>query len=326
MTQEEAAPPERRPTLRHRIEYVALRGFAGLVGLIGLRAGYGLANWVGSAIHAVDGRHREVARSNLRQHFRDADGNPLPEREVRRIARDSFRHLVACAVEILHLPHEIERRGINDIVAGAGKEHLRRALAAKKGVIVATAHMGNWEVLGAMCNELGVSFTTVYRPLDNPLLDRWVRSTRAEGGQRLVPKYGALRELVLELKKGGMVVLLVDQDMRWHGIFAPFFGTPASTIPAPAELALRMGSTILTATSRRVGPGFRHAGAFDPPVEVADTGDRAADVLRITTKINANLEAGIRLAPEQWLWSHRRWKTKPPEATSDAAIVSARQR
>lgn len=324
MSQAEVASPERRPTLRHRIEYVALRGFAGLVGLVGLRVGCVLANWVGSAIHAVDGRHRGVARSNLREHFRDAQGNPLPEREVRRIARDSFRHLVVCAVEILHLPREIERRGMSDIVAGAGMEHLERALAAKKGVIVATAHMGNWEVLSAMCNEFGVPFTTVYRPLDNPLLDRWIRSTRAAGGQRLVPKHGALRELVLELKRGGMVVLLVDQDMRWHGIFAPFFGTPASTIPAPAELALRMGCTILTGTSRRVGPGFRHAGAFDPPIEVADTGDRAADVLRITTKINANLEAGIRLAPEQWLWSHRRWKTKPP--TGEAAVAPPRQR
>jgi KDO2-lipid IV(A) lauroyltransferase len=326
VTQAEAASPERRPTLRHRIEYVALRSFAGLVGLIGLRAGYVLADWVGSAIHAVDGRHRRVARSNLRQHFRDANGQPLPEREVRRIARDSFRHLVRSAVEIIHLPREIERRGVLDIISGGGREYVEAALAAKKGVFVITAHMGNWEVLGALCQELGVAFTSVYRPLDNPLLDRWVRSTRSAVGQKLVTKEGALRAIVSEIKSGGMVVLLVDQDARSHGIFAPFFGAPASTIPTPAELALRTGAAILTGTSRRVGPGFKHTGAFDPPIEVVNTGDREADVLRITTKINANLEAGIRLAPEQWLWSHRRWKTKPPAATGDAPAPAPPQR
>lgn len=314
MSQQVAAPPERKPTLRHRIEYAALRGFAGLVGLVGMRASYVLANWLGSAIHAVDGRHRRVARSNLREHYRDADGRPLPPSEVRRIARDSFRHLAKCAVEIVHMPRELKRRGMDDIIQGGGIEHLRAGLAAGKGVIVATAHMGNWEVLGAMCNAFGVPFTSVYRPLDNPLLDRWVRSTRASGGQTLVTKEGALRAVVHTLKTGGTFVLLVDQDARSHGIFAPFFGTPASTIPSPAELALRTGSVILTGVSRRVGPGFRYVGAFDPPVEVKDTGDREADVLRITSKINANLEAGIRLAPEQWLWSHRRWKTKPPAA------------
>jgi KDO2-lipid IV(A) lauroyltransferase len=312
--QEVAAPAERRPTLRHRIEYAALRGFAGLVSLLGLRVGYALAKGVGSAIHFFDARHRRVARSNIRQHYRDAAGNPLPEREVRRMARDSFRHLAMCAVEIIHLDREIKRRGMADIVVAGGVEHLRAAVAKGKGVIMATAHMGNWEILGAMCREFGVPFTSVYRPLDNPLLDRWVRANREATGQSLVTKDGALRELVRVLKTGGMVCLLVDQDARSHGIMAPFFGAPASTIATPAEFAIRTGSVILTGVSRRVGPGFRYAGALDPPVEVVDTGDREADVLRITSKINANLEAGIRLAPEQWLWSHRRWKTKPPAA------------
>ena len=109
-------------------------------------------------------------------------------------------------------------------------------------------------------------------------------------------------------------MLLVDQDSGRHGVFAPFFGAPASTIPTPAELALRTGATILTGASVRVGPGFRYAGEFEPPVDVRDTGDHAADLLRITTEINARIEGVIRRAPEQWLWSHRRWKTKPPTA------------
>lgn len=307
-----AESPAPSPSLRHRAEYVSLRAFAGLVRLLGISAGYVLAKWAGSAIHAVDRRHRAVARGNLRERFRGPDGSPLPKADVRRIARDSIRHLVACAVEILHLPREAQRRGLSEIVNLTGREHLATAMAAGKGVILATAHMGNWEVMGAMCRELGVPFTTVYRPLDNPLLDRWIRETRASVGQSMVPKEGALRPLLKALRGGGMVVLLVDQDARSHGVFAPFFGAPASTIPTPAELALRTGATILTGGSVRTGPGFRYDAQFDPPVEVKDTGDHPADLVRITTEINARIENLVRRAPEQWLWSHRRWKTKPP--------------
>jgi KDO2-lipid IV(A) lauroyltransferase len=305
------ASPERSPTLRHRVEYALLRVFAGLVRLIGLRAGYALARCAGSAIHRVDGRHRAIARANLRERYRGADGSPLPQAEVRRIARDSFRHLVMCAVEVLHLPREARRRGMRGIVEISGREHVDAAVARGRGVILATAHLGNWEVMGALCGDLGVTFTTVYRPLDNPLLDRWIRSTRAAVGQSMVPKKGALRPLLRALRDGGMVVLLVDQDARGHGVFAPFFGAPASTIPTPAELALRTGATIVTAASVRTGPGFRYASWVDPPVEVRDTGDHAADVVRVTTEINARIETAIRRAPEQWLWSHRRWKTQP---------------
>jgi KDO2-lipid IV(A) lauroyltransferase len=302
------------PTLRHRLEYVALRAFAGVVAVLPLSVAYFVADRVGDAVYLVDGRHRSVARANLRERFRDADGRPLPESEVRRIARGSFRHLVKCAVEILRLPREAKRRGLAQIADVGGREHLSAALAAGKGVILATAHMGNWEVMGAMCQDLGVPFTTVYRPLDNPLLDAWVRKTRGDVGQTMIPKHGATRPLLKALRAGGMIVLLVDQDMRGHGVFAPFFGAPASTIPTPAELALRTGATILTGASVRVGPGFRYEAGFEPPVEVRDTGDHAADLLRVTTEINARIEALVRRAPEQWLWSHRRWKTQPPAA------------
>lgn len=290
---------------------MALRGFAALVRLAGVRGGYALADLVGSLVHRVDARHRRIARSNLRQRYRDAQGRPLSERDVRRVARDSFRHLVRCTVEILHLEREIRRRGFAGIAEVGGLEHFEAARAAGKGVVLATAHMGNWEVMGALCRHLGVPFTTVYRPLDNPLLDRWVHGTRAQAGQTMVRKEGALRPMLKALRGGGMVVLLVDQDARGHGVFAPFFGAPASTIPTPAELALRTGATILTGASVRVGPGFRYQAAFEPPVPVAATGDHDADLVRVMSEVNARLESIVRRAPEQWLWTHRRWKTQP---------------
>jgi len=318
----EAPAPERSPSLRHRVEYVALRAFAAAAAFLPLPVAYFLANRVGDAVHLVDGRHRRIARANLRERYRDADGRALTEAEVRRVARDSFRHLALCAVEIIRLPRETQRRGLRDIVQLSGLEHMTAALAAGKGVVLATAHMGNWEVMGAMCRELGAPFTTVYRPLDNPLLDRWIRGTRASVGQTMVPKWGATRLLLKSLRGGGLVVLLVDQDARGHGVFAPFFGAPASTIPTPAEFALRTGAVIVTGMSVRIGPGFRYDARVDPPVEVKDTGDRAADLVRITTDINARIEVFVRQAPEQWLWSHRRWKTKPPASRSAGLALS----
>lgn len=320
MSQQAAETTPARPvTLRHRVEYAALRTFAGLVAAVPMSVGYFFAKIAGSAICFVDARHRRVARSNLRKRFLHADGSPPSEREIRRIARDSFRHLVACAVEIIHLPREAKRRGMSGIVNLSGREHLTAALAAGKGVILATAHMGNWEVMGAMCQELGVPFTTVYRPLDNPLLDRWMRASRSDVGQTMVPKEGATRPLIKALRSGGMIVLLVDQDSRGHGVFAPFFGAPASTIPTPAEFALRTGSVVLTGASVRVGPGFRYDAEFEPPVDTRTTDDHAADVLRVMTDINARVEAVVRRAPEQWLWSHRRWKTQP-KADGEARV------
>jgi len=302
------------PSLRHRLEYAAARVFAGVVSILPMPVAYFLADRVGDAVHLVDRRHRIIARANLRERFRDADGRAPTEREVRRIARDSFRHLAKCAVEMLVLPREAKRRGLAQIAHVTGRERLASALAAGKGVILATAHMGNWEVMGAMCEDFGVPFTTVYRPLDNPLLDAWIRGKRGAVGQTMIPKHGATRPLLKALRAGGMIVLLVDQDPRSHGVFAPFFGVLSSTIPTPAELALRTGAVILTGASVRVGPGFRYVGEFEPPVDVRDTGDHDADVLRVTTEINARIEGVIRRAPEQWLWSHRRWKTKPPTA------------
>lgn len=312
MTAPHAAEAARPVTFRHRVEHAAVRAFAACVRLLGVRAGSALALVLADLYRICDVRHRRVAERNLVERL------GVGPAEARRIARAAFRHVFVCGVEVLHLDRELARRGVEDVFRLEGGEHVDAALAAGRGVILATGHLGNWEVVAAMGRVRGWRFTTVYRPLDNPLLDRWLRGLRGGHGQELVPKAGALRPLLRALREGNVAVLLVDQDARRHGVPAPFFGVPASTIPTPAELALRTGAAIIVGTSERTGPGFRYVVRIGPPVAVAPTGDAAADVLRITTEINRRLEDAVRARPEQWLWAHRRWKSSPPAGAAGA--------
>ena len=306
-------------TLRHRLEFVLARAFAAVVARLPESVAYFLARRAGDLLHAVDRRHVRIGRDNVRARYRQDDGTAPDEREVRRIVRGVFRHLVSIGVEMVRLPRTVERRGIESVVELVDTENMRAALERGKGVIVVSGHLGNWEIMAAAGMGLDVYPVSVYRPLDNPLLDAWVRSLRNVDGADVVEKQGAVRGLLRALRKGRLVAILVDQDPRSHGVFVPFFGTDASTIPTPAELALRTGAAIIPGFALRTGPGFRYRTWFEPALEVRSDADHDAEVLRITAELNSRLEAAIRKAPEQWLWLHRRWKTRPPAAAGESS-------
>lgn len=310
---DETGRARRRITLRHRLEYAGLRAFAAFINVAGLRAGYVLAPAISRFYTFFDQGHVRVATDNIRLGF------GLDEPAARRLALDSYRHFFKCAVEILLLDRNVEKHGFEEIITTEGAEHVERGLAAGKGVIICTGHLGNWEVIARIVSARNWKVTTVYRPLDNPLIDDWIRSFRSAHDQVLQLKRGALKAMLGAIRKGDIAVLMVDQDARRRGVFAPFLGRPASTIRTPADLALRTGAAMITAFAARTGPGFRHHVRFDPPVDTSSSGDRDADVTRIMTDVNKRLEAALRRAPEQWLWMHRRWKTVQKQGESRPA-------
>lgn len=310
-----------RASLRHRLEYAAARGFAGLVARLPEGVAYWCARRAGDLLHLVDRRHVRIGRENVRARYRREDGSAPDEREVRRIVRGVFRHLVSIGVEMVRLRRTVARRGIEGVVDLEDTRNLRDAMDRGKGAIVVSGHLGNWEIMAAAGMGIDVYPVSVYRPLDNPLLDAWVRSLRGSEGADVVEKQGAVRGLLKALRKGRLVAILVDQDPRRHGVFVPFFGTPASTIPTPAELALRTGAAIIPGFALRTGPGFRYRTWFEPALEVRPDADHDAEVLRVTAELNRRLEAAIRQAPEQWLWLHRRWKTRPPAAAGESSLA-----
>ena len=215
----------------------------------------------------------------------------------------SLARLIATAARFPRM----KRENIQRWIRYDGFEHFEAARARGSGVLFATGHLGNWELSafahGLMSRPMGI----VVRPLDNPRLDEFVTRMRSLSGNRVLDRRGFIRPLLQMLKENEAAGILVDQNVLLNeGIFVPFFGVPACVDATFAKLAARTGATVI--------PGFavwddaerRYILKFYPPVPI--TGDTVAD----TARIHAALEAAIREHPEQWLWIHRRWKTRPP--------------
>lgn len=263
---------------------------------------------VGGLVGAPLGIRREVVRANLRLAFPEQS-----EAWVERLARASYRHLGREAAVMMRLPmlsaEEIRARTHLD-----GWDEVLAAVERGRGVILATGHLGNWEVAAASVAVRGLPIAAVVRRQGNRLFDAHLDATRRRLGVETIAQREARHAVPRILQAGGVVALVADQDVRERGVFAPFFGRLASTARGPALFALRHGAALFAcAALRRPGeePAYDIAGR---PVPVQPTGDLEADVWRVTAELNARLEAVIRLRPEQYFWFHKRWKTPaPPE-------------
>jgi len=194
-----------------------------------------------------------------------------------------------------------------------GFENYERAFARGKGVLFLTAHFGGWELSAFTHSMHGHPMNVVMRPLDNIYLDRLIQRYRTMHGNTMVDKDDFVRGLLAAMKKGETVGILMDTNMTPpQGIFVDFFGIPACTASGLARIALR--------TDAAVVPGFtiwdsalrKYRLRFDPAVELVRTGDNEADIVANTQLFTKVIEDYVRRYPEQWLWIHRRWKTRPP--------------
>jgi KDO2-lipid IV(A) lauroyltransferase len=181
-----------------------------------------------------------------------------------------------------------------------------------RGVIFMTAHFGAWELSSFAHALYGYPLKFIVRPIDNPRVEELISNYRALSGNVPIRRRSAARDILKSLRQNEAVGILFDQNTtRSEGVFAEFFGIPAATTPAIALFALRAGAAVI--------PGFliwdekvgKHRLRLDPPVELINTGDLDHDVLENTKRFNRILENYVRKYPEQWLWIHRRWKTRP---------------
>ncbi|MGA8085996.1 MAG: lysophospholipid acyltransferase family protein [Terracidiphilus sp.] len=271
------------------------------------RLAEGLA-WV--VFHSL-GRLRRVGERNLSLALPN-----LPTNQQSRILRSVYRHLGWQLVEFCRMPR-YTRENTQHWIRTEGLEHYLAAEALGRGVLVLTGHLGAWELSSFYHSLMGQPMGMVIRRLDNRRLDEFVNGIRCLHGNRVLHKDDFARGLLTAMHEGGAVGILMDTNITPpQGEFVEFFGITACTASGLARIALKTGAAVL--------PGFmlwepaerKYVLHFGPQIHFSERGLSEADVLAATQKCNDVLESWIRRYPEQWLWIHRRWKTRPPGEAS----------
>jgi KDO2-lipid IV(A) lauroyltransferase len=292
--------------MRYRLEYalawLLIRGISILPRPVARAAGIGL----GQLVYLLHGKLRRVGMRNLQLAFPQKSAH-----ERRRILRGEFTSLGRQLAEVCLFP-SYTRENVTKIVVYDGFENFERAEARGKGVIYLTAHLGGWELSAFSHSIQGHPLHVVMRSMDNPFLDRFITHLRTMHGNRAVDKDNFVRGLLSAMKAGETVGILMDTNMTPpQGVFVDFFGIPACTASGLARIALR--------TDAAVVPGFtiwdrelrKYRLRFDPALDLIRTGDEEADIVANTALFTKVIEQYVRRYPDQWLWVHRRWKTRP---------------
>jgi Kdo2-lipid IVA lauroyltransferase/acyltransferase len=293
--------------MRRKLEYAAAWPFIKLLGILPRPFARAFAIAISQFVYLFHVRLRRVGMRNLQMAFPEKS-----ERERKRILRAEFTSLGRQLAELCQFPRYTPEN-VDDVVVYEQLENYERAYARGKGVLFLTAHFGGWE-LSAFAHSLhGHRVNIVMRPMDNPYLDGMLQSYRTMHGNKVVPKDDFVRGLLAAMKAGETVGILMDTNMTPpQGVFVDFFGIPACTASGLARIALR--------TDAAVVPGFtiwdeslrKYRLCFDPALELVRTGDLEADIVTNTQNFTKVIEEYVRKYPEQWLWVHRRWKTRPP--------------
>lgn len=290
--------------LRHFAEYAAVLAVRWVVGVVSGSVSRRIGTMIGLSFYLVDRGHRRLAISQLRAAF------PVRSAaECRTIARQTFEHFGRSLVALLRASTQTPA----DILAGfdiEGADRVRAAHAAGKGVIIVTGHFGYWELHNIVHPLVLPPMSVLARPLDNPYVHALVERIRRMTGNRVVYRHGAMRRVLRALQQNECVGILIDQHI--HGADAvpvDFFGRPAATTAAVAELALRTGAALVPAFTIPQEDG-RCRLVFEHPIEVPPaSGDR---VLALTQRCTDVLEMYVRRYPHLWLWMHRRWRDGSP--------------
>jgi len=290
--------------LRYRAEDLLFGALFGLSARVPRGAMLLLGSAAGTLGYYLDRQRRRVALDNLHLAY----GSALSSQETRRIALGCFRHFARITLDTVACSR-LSADQMRGLVEYEGLEHIREAYARQRGVLLFSAHFGHWELTALMQGWLGLPLALITRPLDNPLLEQRLARVRSRSGNRVVHRRNAVREMLRAVREKIGVAILIDQNARREGVFVPFFGQPAATVPTLALLALRTGAAVVPTFSLPEGQRYRIV--YEPPVPIVATGDLDADVARLTEQFTGIIERRIRERPEVWLWLHRRWKRRP---------------
>jgi Kdo2-lipid IVA lauroyltransferase/acyltransferase len=293
--------------MRNRLEYALAWCVVKTIGAFPRPLARAVGIALGQTVYLLHAKLRRVGMRNLALAFPEKSAG-----ERRKIVRRIFTSLGRQFAEVCLFP-TYTRENVNRTVTYDGYENFDRASQRGKGVLFLTGHIGGWELSAFSHSLYGHPLHFVMRPLDNPYLDALVRRYRTMHGNTPILKDDPARELLRAMKAGATVGILIDTNMTPpEGVFVNFFGIPACTASGLARIALR--------TDAAVVPGFtiwdpvlrKYRLRFDPAVPLIRTGNNDADIVANTAQFTRVIEEVVRRYPDQWLWVHRRWKTRPP--------------
>ena len=291
------------------IEYAVARTILSGLGILPRQVAIGVGQTLGLVGYHLLGKLRRTGQRNLEIAFPE-----MPEHERLRILRGSFNSLGRLLGEFSQLPRATPE-SLRALIEydEVGLAHLREAEKKKRGVIFLTGHLGVWELHSFGWSALEYPISFLVRPLDNARIEEMIEAIRTRFGNRAIDKQSAARQSLRVLREGGTLGILSDLNTQTReGVFVPFFGKLACTTAGIATLALKTDALVIPTCAVWDPKRKRYFFHGDPPIELIRTGDQAKDVEVNTARFAAAVERMVRLYPDQWLWIHKRWKTRPP--------------
>ncbi len=295
--------------------YAVVRSIVMVIDMFPFAMAPRIAGVLARLILLIDRKHARIAVKNL-EHSRGV----VHADEIAPFVDRVYRHIALGFVEMLMIPRLMQRHEVSRYVKLERTEALDRVLREGKGAIITIGHLGNWELVGLAVTLAGYRVSSLARPIENPWIDRYLNRFRTQTGQRIIPKYHALGEMVRVLRRNEILVIQVDQDARHAGVYVQFFGRPASTHRSPAVLSLKYGTPIFVADIHR--DGGVHRGIVSDPIYPEAYRSRADAVKELTQAYTSRLEEFVRAHPDQWFWVHDRWKTAERAARVGAEAVA----
>lgn len=292
--------------VREQFEYVAARLMSMFVTSLPPGSNQRMAARIGDLFDRFDRKHRERAHYHI--------GLCFPQwtpQQVQECARASTRNLMQLAFEILQTPQVLNQDSWRDHIEAKDLGSSIDVLNADGPRILLTAHLGNWEVLGYFLAMLGYHTDTIARPLDNKLVNDWLLGIRERQGMRIVTKFDATQRMTSVLENDGLLAFTADQNAGPKGVFVPFFGRLASTYKSIGLLAMTYRTPIICGYGHRLPGDFRFEVGTTDVIHPEEWEDKSDPLFYITARYCRAFERMVRMRPEQFLWTHRRWKHRP---------------
>ena len=299
--------PKKRNQFQNKAELLAVRSLLGAIGALPLETSIRFGESFGRFLAKRFPKLQKTARRNLEIALPE-----LSKKEKEKIIHGTFESLGRHLGFVSHFK-KFKHEDIHGLIEVVGKEeNFDKAYAEGNGVLFFTGHFGSWEVFNLLPPAFGFGMNILVRRIDNPLVEDFVNQMRTRFGSITLDKTKSARTMFRVLRKGNLLGILADLNVQEkEGVFVDFFGVPASTTTSIAKLALATNAAVLPAFAVWEESKQKYVVYLETPVEYEKTGDAERDILVLTQKITDVIEKYVRKYPEQWLWIHKRWNTRP---------------